>query len=137
MRVQPVAAPLMACHCARFAGMAQYVSAILSANEYNALMAETTVKAWECDLCGYVWLKVAGKVPKQCAKKGCRSRLWNSGKVAGAERVALMAKPAKIEAAKPEIDLQAMAEAEEIQAAAYKRPAHSSTCTCMMCGSKK
>ncbi len=45
--------------------------------EYTALMAVTTVQAWECDLCGYVWLKVAGRDPKQCPSRKCRSRSWN------------------------------------------------------------
>lgn len=49
--------------------------------EYNGLMGEDTVKAWVCDVCGYVWLKVAGRHPEQCASKACRSRKWNSGAV--------------------------------------------------------
>ena len=39
------------------------------------LVSETTAKAWCCDRCGYVWLKVAGRNPLRCP--GCRSRKWN------------------------------------------------------------
>ena len=49
---------------------------------YNAHMGMTTVNAWVCDVCGYLWLKVAGRVPTNCASKGCRSRRWNSSGVA-------------------------------------------------------
>lgn len=47
---------------------------------YNAHMAMIQANAWECDVCGYIWLKVSGRVPTHCAKKSCHSRQWNSGR---------------------------------------------------------
>ena len=43
-------------------------------------MGITVVKAWVCDRCGYVWIKVAGRKPLRCP--GCRTRSWNNGAVA-------------------------------------------------------
>lgn len=43
------------------------------------LMAEITVKAWKCDVCGKPWLKTSEKMPEKCARASCRSRLWNGG----------------------------------------------------------
>jgi hypothetical protein len=53
------------------------MSAFHSPAEYNTLMGIIQVNAWKCDECGYVWLKVAGRVPRQCPSKKCRSRKWN------------------------------------------------------------
>ena len=39
-------------------------------------MSVTEVKAWVCDKCGYIWIKVAGRHPLRCP--GCRTRSWNS-----------------------------------------------------------
>jgi len=33
------------------------------------------VDAWECELCGHVWLATGDEPPEQCAK--CRKRGWN------------------------------------------------------------
>jgi hypothetical protein len=61
------------------------MSRLCSWVEYNVLMAEITLKAWQCDLCGYQWLKVAGRpIPSQCRNSGCRSRRWNSADIRGA-----------------------------------------------------
>ena len=32
---------------------------------------------WHCDDCGHEWLKTDGVTPRQCPKRGCRSRNWN------------------------------------------------------------
>ena len=41
-------------------------------------MTMTTVQAWQCDVCGYQWLKVPGRRPLQCPSRKCRSRSWDS-----------------------------------------------------------
>ena len=129
MRRQPVAAPLMACDCARFVC---YIVFMANTSEHISVRLPA---------------ELVGELREE-ARRESRSLAWviaarlQGGRAEPVARVEMplkvaRVKPEKVEAAKPEIDLQAMAEAEEIQAAAYKRPAHSSTCTCMMCGSKK
>ena len=46
-------------------------------------MGVTVRECWECDECGYVWLKVEGRQPVQCANGKCRSRRWNGAQVPG------------------------------------------------------
>jgi hypothetical protein len=37
---------------------------------------QTTGRMWECDVCGWRWMYVEGRVPRRCAK--CKSRKWNA-----------------------------------------------------------
>jgi hypothetical protein len=39
----------------------------------------TTGRMWQCDLCGWRWMFVEGRMPVQCPSRTCRSRRWNSG----------------------------------------------------------
>lgn len=45
----------------------------------RVVLMKIQVEAWRCDVCEYVWLKVAGRVPERCPARACRSRKWNSG----------------------------------------------------------
>jgi hypothetical protein len=56
----------------------------LRTSVYNAHMAEIQVKGWQCDVCGYIWLRVS-VVPSHCPNRSCRSRRWNSGVSSAAE----------------------------------------------------
>ena len=129
MRVQLVAAPLMACDCACFVC---YIVFMANTSEHISVRLPA---------------ELVGELREEARREG-RSLAWviaarlQGGRVAHVSMTELplrveRVKPAKVEAvtAKPEIDLQAMAE--EIQATAYRRPAHSPTCPCAMCGSKK
>ena len=44
---------------------------------HNVSMGVTEVKAWVCDECGYLWIKIAGRNPLRCPS--CRTRSWNRG----------------------------------------------------------
>lgn len=44
---------------------------------YNVHMGVTQVAAWECDRCGYIWLKVSGSHPTHCPNRKCRTRRWD------------------------------------------------------------
>ena len=58
-------------------------------------MAEVTVKAWKCDVCGWTWIPESASVPVQCPSRKCRSSKWNSGKGPKAEKM-IIAKPEKL-----------------------------------------
>lgn len=44
---------------------------------YNEHMAEIQVKGWQCDVCGYLWLRTE-VIPTHCPNRECRSRKWNT-----------------------------------------------------------
>ena len=46
------------------------------------MIKEVTVPAryCVCDVCGYDWHSIAGRIPESCQNRACRSRLWNGKK---------------------------------------------------------
>jgi hypothetical protein len=42
-------------------------------------MGERMVWMWECDVCGWTWVRVPGAKPAQCPSRKCRSRRWDAG----------------------------------------------------------
>ena len=36
-------------------------------------------RMWECEICGYHWVFVEGRMPDQCRNPECRTRRWNRG----------------------------------------------------------
>jgi hypothetical protein len=39
-------------------------------------MGEVTRDCWQCDICGFIWLK-GPRTPDRCGSQKCRSALWN------------------------------------------------------------
>ena len=39
-------------------------------------MGQTTRDCWQCDVCGFTWLK-GEALPVNCASSKCRTRRWN------------------------------------------------------------
>lgn len=66
-------------------------------------MSQVARECWHCDICGFEWIK-GKKVPEQCARSTCRSRMWDGGlpKKRGRKR---SSKVAPMNAAPPKIDL--------------------------------
>lgn len=40
-------------------------------------MALVTGRMWQCDVCGYRWMFVEGRMPTHCRDPKCRTRKWN------------------------------------------------------------
>jgi len=40
-------------------------------------MEVNNIRGWECDRCGWRWIRIEGKTPTHCSH--CHSRRWNSG----------------------------------------------------------
>jgi hypothetical protein len=46
---------------------------------YVVHMSVIEVEAWKCDVCGYYWMKIAGRPkPTHCRDRKCRKRNWDS-----------------------------------------------------------
>lgn len=43
---------------------------------YYPVMGECVRECWQCEICGFCWLK-GNKVPYRCGSQKCRSTLWN------------------------------------------------------------
>ena len=113
----------------------ELVSVLHSGTCYNALMASIQVEAWKCDLCGHIWIKQPGVIPKQCAK--CRTRVWNCDSESPKAEKMIIArdpKPRAREIEKPAVrEVEADPQPAIPLAASYSRPAHAATCKCGMC----
>lgn len=53
---------------------------------HNLCMGETTMPAWECDLCGWIWPKRQRTPPVNCP--ACGRRLWNGSRARRTEQLA-------------------------------------------------
>ena len=104
---------------------------------YNALMASITIEAWKCDLCGHIWIKQAGVIPKQCAK--CRTRIWNCDGQ-GEEPTQMIIEPTK-KSSRPieretlaaRVERATFAPVPKASGPQYERPAHAENCACYSC----
>ena len=67
---------------------------------YVTLMSKIKADAWQCDVCGHVWL-VGEMCPKQCAK--CRTRIWNCDEKVSSVAVAVVAVPPIVESKPAEV----------------------------------
>ena len=69
-------------YTARWHDVPQIVYALRSSLLIIAMMGVSSAPVWVCDVCGYKWLKVAGrKPPAHCPSRQCQSRKWNASAV--------------------------------------------------------